>query len=152
MQGIQHQITKDLKQALLSGDKELASILRGIRSVILNEEISLHKRDTGLDDTEIVSLLQKEIKKLKDSIAVYERAKELDRAAKDQKEVAVIQKYLPKELDESAVEELIDKAVTEIGPPSPQTMGSIIGWVKNQSAGAVDGATVAAKVKARMNP
>ncbi len=141
------QINADLKQALLSGDKELVFVLRGLRSVILNEEVAQGKRDTGIDESVIISLFQKEVKKRQEAIVMYESAGSADRAKQEKYEVEQISKYLPEMMSEEEVKALVDAAVVELGASDMSKMGQVIGAVKAKSEGRADGALIAKIVK-----
>lgn len=143
-------IDKDLKQAMLDGDKELVSILRGLKSAILYEEVAQNKREEGLDDPATVSILQKEAKKRQESAEMYASGGDEERAAKERAEFEVIQNYLPKMLSEDEVASLIDEVLKENPAADKSKMGLIISEVKNRSEGRADGATTARLVKERL--
>lgn len=148
---LKQQIDQDLKQAMLSGDKDLATILRGLKSAILYVEVAEGKRDEGLNDEAIVALLQKEAKKRQESADLYRQGGDETRAAKEEQEKAVIAKYLPAQLSEDELKELIDAEVSKLDNPSMQQMGQVIGGVKQASKGAADGAVIARLVKERLS-
>ena len=139
-----------MKSALLARDKTLATTLRGIKSAILNVEIALGKREDGLKDNEITSLLRKEAKKRQESAELYKRGGSQEKADAELAELRVIEKYLPDEMTDEQVGELVDKAMDEFAEISPQQMGQVIGRVKDLSDGQVDGGRIAAAVKKRM--
>lgn len=143
-------IDQDLKTALLAGDKDHATILRGLKSAILNEEIAKGVRESGLTDQDIVALLKREAKKRQESADLYKKAGETEREARELKEKAAISEYLPEEMSEEAIDKLIDEAIEQVGAASTQNMGQIIGFVKQRSNGQADGGKVAAMVKARI--
>lgn len=144
-------IESDLKQALLGGDKTTATTLRGLKSVILDAEIAEGKRDTGLSDDAVTSLLVKEMKKRKESIELYERAGATDKADAEKTEITVIEKYLPEQMSEDDIKALVDEAVAAAGEVSMQQMGQIIGQVKAKAGPAADGAMIAKLVKERLS-
>lgn len=150
MANIKLQIEQDLKTALLSGDKDLATTLRCLKSSILYEEVAQGQRDKGLDDQAIIGVLKKEAKKRQDSADLYDQGNEAERRDKELAEKEVIDKYLPAELSDEAINKLIDDVVTKTGPLTQQTMGVAIGQVKAASNGAADGSRVAQLVKARI--
>lgn len=151
MSAIKQQIEQDLKTAMLSGDKELATTLRGLKSAILYEEVAQGKRDEGLDDTTIMTVLQKEAKKRQDSADLYDQGNDAQRRDKELAEKAVIGKYLPKEMTDEELNTLIDGVVADKGPLTQQTMGIIIGQVKQGSKGQADGARIAQAVRERLS-
>ncbi len=144
------QLTADLKQALLSGDKELVSVLRGIKSVILYEEVAQGKRDEGLTDPQIQGLLFKEVKKRHDAIALYNKGGNQERADQEKYEIDVIEKYLPAMMSVEEVETLVDRAIQSTEATSVKDMGKVMGYVKKESKGLADGSVVARIVKEKL--
>ena len=147
---LKQQITEDLKAAMLAGDKTLVNILRDMKSAILLKEVADNKRDVGLDDSEIVTVLKKEQKSRKESLDVYEKAGEEERAGIEKYQLEVIQKYLPEEMSEADAVKLVDEVISAIdGELSMKDMGRIIGSVKSK-ADNIDGAMLAKIVKDRI--
>jgi uncharacterized protein YqeY len=148
---LKSQIDQDLKTAMLAGDKPLVSVLRGIKSTILNAEISTSSRQEGLSDAEVVALLQKESKKRTEAAELYEKNDRKDRASNERYEQQIIGAYLPKQLDEEEVRKIISAEIAALGQPfSSAQMGAVIGAVKAKTSGAVDGATIARLVKEKL--
>lgn len=149
---IKQTIDQDIKSAMLSGDKRLVSALRSLKSVILSAEIAAGKREEGIGDQATIGLLQKELKKRTEAATLYDQGGNAESAAEERYEETVIQRYLPKQLDEAEINQLIDQAVTEYdGELNGQAMGTLIGAVKAKSGGAADGALIARLVKARLS-
>lgn len=148
--GLKAQINKDLKTALLSGDKDRATVLRGLKSVILYAEVAKGSRDAGLPDDEIQALLSKEAKKRQESADLYKQGGNLEKAEAELAEKVMIEAYLPAQLSETEVHALVDEVANELGGVSKETMGRIIAGVKSKSGGAADGALVARLVKERL--
>ncbi len=148
---LKDQINSDLKNALLSGDKAMATTLRGLKSVILDAEIAEGKRDSGLSDETIANLLVKELKKRRESIELYEKAGAKDKADAEQAEITIIERYLPEQMGEDDIRALVDKVLSQMGEVNPQQMGQVIGQVKSQAGPAADGAVIARIVKERLN-
>jgi uncharacterized protein len=151
MSNIKQQLEKDLKVALLAGDKELVSILRGLKSAILYEELAKGQRDKGFDDPDVITVLQKEAKKRQDSADLYEKGGNNERRDQELAEKTVIQQYLPAELTDEELNVLIDKAIETHGPLTGQTMGVIIGQTKQAAEGKADGGRIAAAVRQRLS-
>src|SRR5579859_3782312 len=143
---LKERIDQDLKKALLAGDKSLATTLRGLKSVILYAEVAAGSRDTGLPDEEITALLAKEAKKRQESADLYTKGGSAERAEAELAEKRVIESYLPKQLSDDELKQLVDAVVKELGASTPQAMGQVISKVKEKSNGAADGARVAAAV------
>lgn len=147
---IKQQIEQDLKAALLGGDKQRVTTLRGLKSVILYAEVAAGKRDQGLGDTEVITLLAKEAKKRQESADLYIRGGSDERAQAELAEKAIIETYLPKQMDDEALKTLIDETATKLGIDSMQGMGQVIASVKQQTQGSADGGRIAQLVKERL--
>ncbi len=147
---IKQQIESELKAALLSGEKEKVTTLRGLKSAILNAEIAQGKRDTGLDEATVIQLLSKEAKSRQESADLYIKGGEQGRADNELREKALIETYLPKQLDDNELSKLVDEAIAEAGELSQQSMGRIIGLVRDKAAGQADGGRIAAMVRGRL--
>lgn len=150
MNNLKRQIEQDLKTAMLAGNKTLATTLRGLKSAILYEEVAKGKREAGLAEAEITSVLSKEAKKRQESADLYAQGGNLARAEAEILEKEVIEKYLPAAISDEQLSELLTQAESELGPITSQNMGQVIGWVKAKSVGSVDGARIAAAVKERL--
>ncbi len=143
-------IDTDLKAAMLGGDKQTATILRGLKSAILYAEVAEGKRDSGLADPAIIEVLSKEAKKRQESADLYAQAGEAQRAQTELAEKTIIERYLPAQLSDEELEQLIDKAIAQTNATGPQAMGQVIGAVKQQTAGQADGARIARLVKEKL--
>lgn len=147
---LKQQIADDMKAALLGGSRFEGNVLRDLKAVILNDEVAQNKRDEGLSDAEIEKLIAREVKKRNESIALYEKNDRQDLADNEKNEVAVLQEYLPKQLDETEVGGIVDSVISGMGEVSMQQMGQVIGAVKAQVGNSADGATVAKVVKEKL--
>ena len=140
-------IEVDIKTAMLAGEKERVTTLRGLKSSILYAEVAAGKRDEGLDEQTVTSLMQKEAKKRQESADLYIQGGNKERADSELTEKAIIEAYLPEQLSEDKVLELVKVEIAKIDDPTPQKMGQIIGAVKSASKGNADGALIARLVK-----
>lgn len=147
---IQDQITKDLKEALLQGDKVKATVLRGLKSVIGYAEVAAGKRESGLEDKEIITLFQKEAKKRQESADLYLKAGDQIRTDKELTEKKIIEVYLPEQLSEDEIAKHVDDVISDLGVSDSKAMGQVIAGVKARSGGAADGAIIARIVKERL--
>ena len=145
------QIEQDLKKAMLSGDKALVSVLRGLKSSILNVEIAQGSREQGLSEDIVLDVLAKESKKRQESADLYAQAGDLDRQKAELSEKASIDIYLPAQMTDEELATIIDNVAQQAGGLSKQNMGQIIGKVKQQTAGKADGARIAKAVKERVD-
>jgi uncharacterized protein YqeY len=147
---IEQQIEADLKQAMLSGDKDKAETLRGLKSAIHNAAIAANAQADGLSDEQIQKILASEAKKRTEAAELYQKAGETDRANKEQAEKDIIEAYLPAQLSDEELSNLVDKHIAVIKPTGLADMGKVIGAVKAEAGAAADGATVARLVKEKL--
>lgn len=136
---------------MLAGDKVLTTTLRGLKSAILNVEVAENKRDTGLSDEVVTGILGKEAKKRQESADMYIQGNSPEKAAAENLEKQVIEKYLPQQMDDEALKNLVEAAVTETGAATMQDMGKVIGLVKQRAGAKADGGRIALMVKERLS-
>lgn len=148
---LKERLNDDLKAALLGGNRFAADTLRNLKAAILNEEVAQNRRDEGLNDTEIEGVIAREVKKRRESIALYEQNGRSDLAETEQAEIDVLVIYLPKQLSDEEIQTTIDDVITTLGVSGSQAMGQVIGAVKSKLGTAADGATVARLVKTTLN-
>lgn len=138
-------LRSDLTHAMKSGDAQVAETLRGLLSTIHNEEIS--KRSKGgsgeLAENEIISVLQREARKRKEAADIYAGANRNDLESKEREELKIIEKYLPRELNEEEVEAIVKK-VLEGGETN---FGKVMGAVMKEVSGRADSKVVTDIVK-----
>jgi uncharacterized protein YqeY len=147
---MQEQIQKDLKEALLGGDKAKAETLRGLKSALLNEAISLKARDSGLSDDQIQKVLAKESKQRQEAADLYKQGGSDERASAELAEKAIIDAYLPEPMSEAEVTKIVDDEIAKADNPTMQDMGKIIGAVRGRIPGQADGGLIAKLVKERL--
>lgn len=147
---MQQQIEKDLKEAMLAGDKAKAETLRGIKSALLNEAIAAGARETGLPDDQVQKILAKESKKRQEAADLYKQGGADDRAGKELAEKTIIDAYLPEQLSEAQVAQIVDEEIAKAPDASMQNMGRIIGAVRGRAGGSSDGALIAKLVKDKL--
>jgi uncharacterized protein YqeY len=146
---LESRLQSDLKQALLGGDKTKASVLRMLKSVIGYAKVE--NRDRELTDQDIEQLLAREVKRRQESAVMYEKGGALEKRDQELAEKAIIEAYLPEQMEDDELEGIISDAVADLGPLGPQTMGRIIGSVKQRAQGRADSGRIAAAVKARID-
>lgn len=147
---LKQSIDSELKQAMLAGDKVLATTLRTIKSVILNAEVSAGKRDVGLSDEEIIGLLMKENKKRIEASKIYKDAGDEERAEKELVESKVIEKYLPQMMSEEEIKAVVVEIINSMQDVSMQQMGQVIGAVKAKAGSQADGGLIAKVVNEQL--
>jgi uncharacterized protein len=147
---IKQQLEQDLKTALLAGNKDRVTTLRGLKSVILYAEVAQGVRDTGLEDEAILTLFAKEAKKRQESADLYVQGGNQEKADAEIAEKQIIEEYLPKQLTDEELFVIVDQVLAGFESPTPQLMGQIIGQVKQKTEGRADGARIAKAVKERL--
>ena len=148
---MKEQIDKDLKEALLAGDKPKVETLRGIKAAILNEEVAQNTRDSGLSDDQIQNILAKESKKRQEAADLYKQGGSPDRADAELAEKGIIDSYLPEQMSEEDIAKLADEAITATSASGIQDMGKVIGAVKAKAGSSADGSVIARIVKEKLS-
>ena len=145
---MENQIDLDLKEALKSGDKFTLSVLRMLKSELINESRkgSLHE----LTDEDILKVIKKQVKTRKDSIEEYKKYNKLETVNELEKEVEVLNKYLPQEMTEKESMKVIDMSFDEVKPTSMKDMGTLMKVISSKITNA-DMSLVSKIVKDRLN-
>jgi uncharacterized protein len=141
------QIEADLKTAMLARDEFTTTTLRGLKAVILNEEVAKGLRDEGLSDETIEQLIARETKKRDESARLFEQGGNQSSADNERAEKQLLAAYLPKQLDEAALRSLVADAVTELKAEGMKDMGKVINAVKAKTGTSGDGSVIARLVK-----
>lgn len=147
---IKQQLEDDVKSAMLAGESLRVETLRGLKSAILYAEVAAKKREEGLNDDEILTLFAKEAKKRQESADLYVQGGSQERADKELAEKAMIEAYLPAQLSEADVQQIVDEVIAEQQATGMQAMGKVIGAVKAKVGNTADGSVVARLVKERL--
>ena len=141
-------IQKDLVQLMKSGEKNKVEKMRFILSFIIQEEKDKNKE---LNDSEIIQILKKALKRNQESFEQFTKAGREDLALKESEEIDIIQNYLPEEMSEEDVINLIKETITSSGASSIKEMGKVIGLIKKNHGDNVDMAVVSKHVKNLLN-
>ena len=143
---LEQRVMADLKTAMLAKDEKALRALRAIKAAIL-----LAKTSEGaggeLKEEDETKLLQKLVKQRKDSLEIYQQQNRSDLAQKEQEEIEVIEKFLPKQLSADELQLEIKKIIAETGATSSADMGKVMGVATNRLAGTADGKTISTVVK-----
>lgn len=148
---LEQKIEQDLKTALLAHDAQRVSVLRGLKSVLLNVKVAEGKRDSGLDDDAVLAIFAKEAKKRQESADLYKQGGSQDKADAEVAEKAIIEEYLPEQLGEAEISAMIDEAINTTGAASPKDMGKVIGQVKQKAGASADGSLIAKLAKEKLS-
>ena len=150
MSALKARITDEMKAALLGGNRFRGDVLRNVKAAILDEEVSLGKRDEGLSDAEVEKVLAREVKKRVESAELYRSNGRIELAEPEEKEAAILREFLPEQLSEAEVMAIVEDVITNMNDVSMQKMGQVIGAVKQKVGNAADGALVAKIVKEKL--
>ena len=148
---LEKQIEQDLKAALLAGDSLKTDTLRGLKSALLYVKVAKGKKETGLDEAEEIAVLASEAKKRSESAELYSKGGSSERAEKELKEKTIIEAYLPKQLSEDELADIVSKVINELGVTDVSGMGKVIGKVREETTGRADGALIAKMVKEKLS-
>ena len=144
---MQDQIDNDIKSALLAGDKTKAQTLRTVKSSLINEAIAAGAQDKSLSDEQVQKVLAKEAKKRTEAAELYRKAGAAERAEAELAEKALIEVYLPEQLDESQISAVVSEEISKLDSPTTADMGPVIGAARARLGTAADGAVIARLVK-----
>lgn len=144
---MQDRIQQDLKQAQLERNEIKVSTLRLLLSEIKNTQID--KGRVSYED--IIAVIQKEVKKRKEASEAFEAGGRQEAAQKELAEGEILESYLPQQLSDEHLTEIIEEAITEIGATSISQMGQVIGVVMGKVKGQADGSRVSLKVKEKLS-
>ena len=144
---LKDQITEDMKSAMRAHDSERLGTIRLLLAAMKQKEVD--ERVT-LDDTSVISIVDKLIKQRKDSVAAFTQAGRQDLADKESAEIAVLQAYLPARLSAAEVASEVAAIVAELGASGPGDMGKVMAAVKARLAGKADMGAVSGAVKAAL--
>jgi uncharacterized protein YqeY len=143
---LEQKVMADLKTAMLAKDEKSLRSLRAIKAAII---IAKTAEGAGgeLKEEDEVKMLQKLVKQRKESLEIYQQQQRADLAQKEQEEITVIEKFLPKQLDAEELKSILSKIISETGASSPADIGKVMGPATKQLAGKADGKTISAMVK-----
>lgn len=143
---LEQKVMAEMKEAMKSKNE---SLLRGLRAI--KAEIIKAKTEPGaggeIDEATEMKFLQKMMKQRRDSLEIFEKQGRQDLAEKEKEEMAVIEKFLPKQLSEEEIRQAVSQIIKETGAASAADMGKVMGAASKQLAGKADGKTISSVVK-----
>ncbi|MEP7246010.1 MAG: GatB/YqeY domain-containing protein [Gammaproteobacteria bacterium] len=145
---LKERITEDMKSAMRAGEKDRLATIRLILSGIKQREVD---ERIVLEDSQVLSVLEKMVKQRKESIAQFEAGNRADLVAKENAELLVVQGYLPAQMSEAELDALIAEAMAATGATTIKDMGKVMGIVKTKAAGRADMASVGARIKQKLS-
>ena len=139
-------ILNDMKEAMKAQDKELLSVIRMVKGAIQMKELDKHDL---LDDAEVTDVIAKEIKTRKESIVEFSKGGRTDLVEKTEREIKILEKYMPEQLSVEEVNEIIDEAFKKLNPTSSD-MGKVMGYITPLVKGKADLKEISRIVKERL--
>ena len=133
------QVEKDFKQALQRKQVESLSVLRGLKTALHNKEIELRSQKKEMTDEIVMEVIQREVKKRREAAEMYKKGERAELAEKEEKELAILNQYLPEQLSDDKLKEIVLKVIKEVGPTGPQDFGKVMSQVMAQVKGQAEG-------------
>ena len=146
---LKERVQEDMKTAMRAADKDRLATVRLILAAIKQREVD---ERIVLDDTQVLSVLEKMMKQRRESITQFEAGGRSDLVAKERAELELIGGYLPAQLNDAELDALIKTTIAETGASSIKDMGKVMGIIKGKAQGRADMALVGARIKARLTP
>jgi uncharacterized protein YqeY len=137
--GLKEQLTTDMKEAMKAKQAERLGTIRQVRSAIKNKEIELR---CELDDQAVIAVISTQVKQRRESAQMYRDNERPELADKEEAELAILQEYLPAQLDEAEIRKIVAAVITEVGATSARDMGKVMPVVMSRTKGAADGKLV----------
>ena len=149
---LRSELADSLKDAVKAKDQRTVATLRLVLAAVKDRDIAARSKGNseGVDDDEVLRLLQKMVRQCRESIEHYEKGNRPDLVEKETEEIAIIERFLPKQLDAGEVQAAIDQLVAETGASTIKDMGSVMGALKERYAGRMDFGKASALVKERL--
>lgn len=141
---LKDRLTNDLKEAMKNKEQVRKSVVTLIRAGIKQCEVDTRQE---LTDEDIISLISKQLKQRKDALSDFEKANRIDLIEQTNQEIAILENYLPEQLDDVELKEIITKVVEEVGATSMKDMGKVMAKTISLVQGRADGKRINAMVK-----
>lgn len=141
---LQDRLSQEIKSAMLAKDADRLSALRMLKSAV--GYLQIERKTEQLPDADFVALVQKEVKKRRDSVEQFEKGGRPELAAKEKQEITVLETFLPQAMSPEELEQLVKATIQEVGATSKKDMGPVIKAVQAKAAGRADGKTISALV------
>jgi uncharacterized protein YqeY len=148
--GLQEKVMEAMKIAMKAKDTQSLEALRAVKSALLLAQTETGSK-TELTEEEELKLLQKQVKQRKDSAAIFKEQGREDLAEPELAQAKVIEQFLPKQLSQAEITEIVDQIIGETGATSMADMGKVMGLASARLAGKADGKTISTVVKERLS-
>lgn len=144
-------INEHIKSAMRAKDQLRVTVLRGLKTAIDNEAISLKKKDEGLTEEETVKVIKREANKRRDAAQAYRDGGREDQAAQEDQELKIVEEFLPEQMSEEDIAKVVDNVISETGATSAQDFGKVMGQVMAKLGSAADGGIVSKILKEKLS-
>ena len=144
MSQLKQSLSDSIKTSMKARELERVKVLRNVQSVVKQIEID---RQTELDDAQVLEVLQKQLKQRHESLTIFTENGRDDLANKEQFEIDIINEFMPQQMDEAELADLINQEIAAQGASSMQDMGKVMGALKTKTAGRADPAVMSQLVK-----
>jgi len=140
MKDIKSKLNEMLKEALRNKDQAKLNVIKLLKTSITNEEIKTGQKE--LNEEQIISVINREVKKRKEAIEEIKKVGKLERAEEEEKELNILLEFLPKQLTIEEIDKLIDNAINQTGAQTPKDIGKVMGFLMKEIKGKADGKLV----------
>lgn len=149
---LRQRLNDELKAAMKSRDQRATSTLRLILAALKDRDIAARPRGVadGVDETEIIDMLQKMVRQRQESIVLYKQGNRPELAAQEQGEIDLIERFLPQKMSDTEAAMAVESVVTELGAATIKDMGRVMAALKERYAGRMDFAKVGQQVKQKL--
>lgn len=146
---LREELTEAMKTAMRAKDEKALGTIRMVLAKLKDQDIAARPsgNTTGINDDQIRAMMQGMIKQRRESIELYKKGNRQDLVDQESAEIAVIEKFLPAQMDEAATKEAVAKAITAVGAASIKDMGNVMGELKKAYTGQMDFAAAGVVVK-----
>lgn len=148
---LQNKINQDIKAAMLNKSSLELSVLRQLKNAFSNSALSGGNINAAIADLDGLAIIRKQIKQRQDSIAAFVSGNRQDLAENEKNEISVLEKYLPKSLDESEINAIVEMAISKVGATTQKQMGAVMKIALDLSEGRVDNKTLSQKIKEKLS-
>ena len=144
MNPLKQSLADDIIKSMKAHDIERVKVLRNVQAVIKQIEID---RQTQLDDSDVLDVLQKQLKQRQESLTIFTDNNRNDLAEKEQFEIDIINQFMPAQMDDAEIAALVNAEIAAQGATSMRDMGAVMGVLKTKTAGRADPAIISKLVK-----
>ena len=146
---LEKKVQEDMKASLKAGDRATLETLRGLLAQIKDERIKYRPKE--LMEENVLAVIQRAVKRRKESIELYTQGKRQDLVEKEQKEMEILQRYLPEQLSRDEIISIVNQIIEQVGANSIKDLGKVMGPVMKKVKGRADGKEIQQMVRERLS-